>query len=42
MEQGAHPKVLGDILGHRDPASISAYVRISTERLRQISLPVPS
>ena len=41
MEQGAHPKVLGDILGHRDPASISAYVRISTERLRQISLPVP-
>jgi integrase/recombinase XerD len=42
MEQGTRPKVLGDILGHRDPASISAYVRISTERLRQISLPVPT
>jgi len=41
MEHGARPKVLGDILGHRDPASISAYVRISTERLRQVALPVP-
>ena len=41
MEQGVRPKVLGDILGHRDPASISAYVRISSERLRQVALPVP-
>lgn len=42
MEQGTRPKLIGDILGHRDPSSISAYIRISTERLRQISLPVPS
>ncbi len=42
MEQGTRPKMIGDILGHRDPSSISAYVRISTERLRKISLPVPS
>jgi len=42
MEQGTRPKLIGDILGHRDPSSISAYIRISTERLRLISLPVPS
>lgn len=42
MELGAPPKILGDILGHRDTASISAYVRIATERLREISLPVPT
>jgi site-specific recombinase XerD len=41
MEQGASPKVIGDILGHRRPESTSAYIRISTERLRQIALPVP-
>ena len=41
MEQGTRPKLIGDILGHRDPESISAYVRISTERLRQMALPVP-
>lgn len=41
MELGTRPKLIGDILGHRDPSSISAYVRISTERLRLISLPVP-
>lgn len=42
MELGAPPQILGDILGHRDPASISAYVRIASERLREISLPVPT
>jgi len=41
MEQGASPKVIGDILGHRRPESTSAYIRISTGRLRQIALPVP-
>lgn len=41
MEQGASPKVIGDILGHRRPESTSAYIRISTERLRQIALPAP-
>jgi site-specific recombinase XerD len=30
-----------DLLGHRDPESISAYVRIATETLRDVSLPVP-
>jgi len=41
MELGTAPKVLGDILGHRDPTSVSAYVRIATERLRDMALPVP-
>jgi hypothetical protein len=34
--------VLSDLLGHRDPESISAYVRIATETLRDVSLPVPA
>ena len=41
MEQGTQPKVIGDILGHRRPDSTSAYLRISTERLRQMALPIP-
>jgi hypothetical protein len=39
---GIHPRVLSDLLGHRDSESISAYVRIATETLRDISLPVPT
>jgi integrase len=41
MELGARPEVIGDILGHRDPESTSAYLRVSTERLRHLALPVP-
>ena len=41
MELGTAPKLIGDILGHRDPESTSAYLRVSTEGLRQIALPVP-
>jgi integrase/recombinase XerD len=41
MELGTPPKLIGDILGHRDPDSTSAYLRVATERLRQIALPVP-
>ena len=39
---GIRPQVLSDLLGHRDPESISAYVRIATETLRDVSLPVPT
>ena len=42
VDLGIHPRVLSDLLGHRDPKSISAYVRIATETLRDISLPVPT
>lgn len=41
MELGTPAKLIGDILGHRDPASTSAYLRVSTEGLRQMALPVP-
>jgi integrase/recombinase XerD len=42
IDLGADPRVVSDILGHRDPDSISAYVRIATETLRDVSLPVPT
>jgi integrase/recombinase XerD len=42
IDLGTPPRVLSDLLGHRDPESISAYVRIATETLREISLPVPT
>ncbi|MHB8354576.1 MAG: tyrosine-type recombinase/integrase [Burkholderiales bacterium] len=42
MDLGAGPRVLSDLLGQSDPESVSAYIRIATERLREVSLPVPS
>ncbi len=42
FEQGVPPKVIGDILGHRRPESTSAYLRVATERLREVALPVPT
>jgi integrase/recombinase XerD len=42
VDLGIRPRVLSDLLGHRDPESISAYVRVATETLRDVSLPVPS
>ena len=41
LEQGVPPKIIGDILGHRRPESTSAYLRVATERLREMALPVP-
>jgi len=41
LELGTPAKLIGDILGHRDPESTSAYLRVSTEGLRQMALPVP-
>jgi site-specific recombinase XerD len=42
VDLGIRPRVLSDLLGHRDPESVSAYVRIATETLRDVSLPVPT
>lgn len=42
LDVGTRPRVLSDLLGHRDPASVSAYVRIATESLREVSLAVPT
>jgi site-specific recombinase XerD len=41
VDLGIRPRILSDLLGHRDSESISAYVRIATETLRDVSLPVP-
>jgi len=41
VDLGASPKIVGDILGHRRPSSMSAYVRVALRRLRAIALPVP-
>ncbi|MGH7121321.1 MAG: site-specific integrase [Acetobacteraceae bacterium] len=41
LELGTPPKIIGDILGHRDPESTSAYLRVTSERLRKLSLPLP-
>lgn len=41
LDFGTPTKVIGDILGHRDPASTSAYLRVPGDRLRALSLPVP-
>jgi site-specific recombinase XerD len=42
IDLGTPPRVVSELLGHRDPESLSAYVRIATETLRDIALPVPS
>ena len=41
IDVGTQARVLSDILGHRDSESVSAYVRIATQTLREVSLPVP-
>ena len=41
LDVGTRARVLSDLLGHRDPESVSAYVRIATQSLRAVSLPVP-
>jgi integrase/recombinase XerD len=41
LDVGTNARVLSELLGHRDPQSLSAYVRIATQPLREVSLPVP-
>ena len=41
LDVGTKARVLSDLLGHRDSESMSAYVRIATQSLREVSLPVP-
>lgn len=41
IDLSAPPKIVGDILGHRDSSSISAYVRVATRRLSSVGLAVP-
>ena len=39
---GYRRKVIGDILGHRRAQSTSAYLRVATERLREVALALPA
>ena len=41
LDVGTKARVLSELLGHRDSQSLSAYVRIATQPLREVSLPVP-
>jgi integrase/recombinase XerD len=41
LRQGASVKAIGDLLGHRNAESTCVYLRLATEELRTIALPVP-
>jgi integrase/recombinase XerD len=41
LKNGTPLKTIGDILGHRSVVSTSAYLRLATGDLREVSLPVP-
>lgn len=42
LRQGVPLKTIGDVLGHRSPESTTAYLRLATEDLRSVALPVPT
>jgi site-specific recombinase XerD len=41
LKKGTSLKIIGDILGHRSAVSTSAYIRLATDDLREVSLSVP-
>lgn len=41
LHHGAGLKSIGDLLGHRHPNTTSGYLRLATEDLRSLALPVP-
>jgi site-specific recombinase XerD len=41
LRQGVPLKTIGDVLGHSSPESTMAYLRLATEDLRTVALPVP-
>jgi integrase len=41
LKSGTPLKTIGDILGHRSAASTLTYLRLATEDLREVALPVP-
>lgn len=42
LRQGTPLKTIGDLLGHRSPESTTAYLRLATEDLRTVALPLPN
>ena len=41
LRRGVGLKTLGDLLGHRTAESTCAYLRLATDDLREVALPVP-
>jgi integrase/recombinase XerD len=41
LKKGTSLKTIGDLLGHRSAESTSMYLRLATEDLREVALPVP-
>ena len=41
LRSGASIKTIGDLLGHRYVDSTSGYLRLATEDLRDVALPMP-
>ncbi|MEO8186882.1 MAG: tyrosine-type recombinase/integrase [Burkholderiaceae bacterium] len=41
LERGVGIKAIGDLLGHRTLESTGVYLRLNTEALREVALPVP-
>jgi site-specific recombinase XerD len=42
LRTGASLKTIGDLLGHRDRDSTYVYLRLATEELREVALPLPT
>jgi len=42
LERGVGIKAIGDLLGHRTLESTAVYLRLNTEALREVALPVPA
>lgn len=42
LEGGVNVKTIGDLLGHRTLEATSVYLRLQTEALRHVALPVPT
>jgi integrase len=41
FQRGVGMKAIGDLMGHRDLVSTSVYLRLQSEALREVALPVP-
>jgi site-specific recombinase XerD len=42
LERGVGIKAIGDLLGHHTLESTCVYLRLQTEALREVGLPMPS
>jgi len=42
LRRGVPLKTIGDLLGHRSPESTTVYLRLATEDLRTVALPLPA